>query len=266
MANLNNRQQANIANAQAFLQMDMTNLTNAQQTAVVNAQARLQSMLSDQAAVNAARQMNVQNEVQLDQFFAQLTANMDQFVASQQLDADQFNSTMLNQREQFDARNAILVEQSNVNYLRAINTANNQFQNQQNLVNSQNLLNISNTAMSNAIMLFRDNASYTWNSNEKAEDRALSLAIANLQANTNLKLADKEQKFQAGSSIGGVIGGIGDAFDSIGGIFDGGSTQPAGDFSFGFGDDFGTVDTDFGLFENNPYDSGGPGSVFDDFF
>ena len=48
MANLNNEQQAQVLNAQAFLSMDMTNLSNSQQVAVLNAQQRQQAMLSNQ--------------------------------------------------------------------------------------------------------------------------------------------------------------------------------------------------------------------------
>ena len=40
MANLNNRQQAAMQNAESFLQMDMANLTNEQQTTMFKAQVK----------------------------------------------------------------------------------------------------------------------------------------------------------------------------------------------------------------------------------
>jgi len=63
-ANLNNRQQAALTNANAYLQMDMANLNNTQQTSLANLQIRQQSLFSDQAAQNAASQFNSQSLLQ----------------------------------------------------------------------------------------------------------------------------------------------------------------------------------------------------------
>ena len=49
MANLNNRQQSAVQNAQNFLQVDMANLSNRQQTDIFKAQQRVQSLFTDQA-------------------------------------------------------------------------------------------------------------------------------------------------------------------------------------------------------------------------
>jgi hypothetical protein len=53
-ANLNNRQQAAVQNAQNFLQVDMANLSNRQQTELFKAQQRTQALFTDAAAQNAA--------------------------------------------------------------------------------------------------------------------------------------------------------------------------------------------------------------------
>jgi hypothetical protein len=70
--NLNNRQQAEVLNAQMTLQMDLQNLSNEQQARVTNTQNQIQSLFNDQAATNSARQFNATSEQQNDQFFAGL--------------------------------------------------------------------------------------------------------------------------------------------------------------------------------------------------
>ena len=190
--NLNNRQQANVINAQNFLSMDMSNLTNEQQSAIVDTQSRLQTMLSDQSAVNAAQQFNATSQNQTDQFYASQANTISQFNAAQQNGMAQFNAGQTNSVnefnnsqqqavDQFNAQNQTLIDQSNLTYLRQINTTNTAATNSANLVNSQNLVNISNTAMANQIQLIRDQASYSFQAGQNDEDRAQQAALLNLQ-------------------------------------------------------------------------------------
>jgi hypothetical protein len=74
--NLANNQQANIVNAQSYLQMDMANLSNRQQTSLANLNARQTFLLSDQAAQNAALQFNAQSQNQVNQFYDNMSAQM----------------------------------------------------------------------------------------------------------------------------------------------------------------------------------------------
>lgn len=212
MANLNNRQQAAVVNAQNFLQMDLANLSAAQQMAVVNTQARLQTMLSDQAAVNAARQFNAASENEINQFFANLAAQIETFNTAQLNDMTQFNAELQDLREQFNVKNALLVEQANVEYLRNINTQNTARQNEANFINSQNLLNISNTAMANAIQILRDREAMAFTAADNQEERALRRAIADAQFQQNVDFADREERWALGSAIGNfassVLGGV----------------------------------------------------------
>ncbi len=227
--NLNNRQQAAVENARAFLNMDMANLSNRQQTAIVNSQNRLQALLSDQSQTNAMAQFNTQNELQMQQFFSDLGARVGMFNSGQQQEVSIFNAQLQDSREKFNTENALLIEQGNINYLRQLNTQNTALQNQENMVNSQNLLQISNTAMANALTLFRDEESYTFQTSENALDRALQRTLTEINANIQLTLFDKKAKFETASAIGGIakdllgptIGAIGSEIgDFIGGLFD----------------------------------------------
>jgi len=215
--NLNNRQQANVENARSFMNMDMANLSNRQQTAIVNSQTRVQALLSDQAAINASRQFNAQNETQVNTFFAGMAADISKFNSVQQTDAAKFAVAMQDARERFDVQNAILIDQANVKYLRDINTRNNAVENQFHLTNATNLLNISNTAMANELTLLRDKNSFIFQSSENALERSLRQSLAELDAQTRLRIQDLDQQFVAGQATGALIADI--AGDVIGGIF-----------------------------------------------
>ena len=216
--NLNARQQSAVENAKAFLQTDMANLSYANQTAIVNSQSRLQSLMSDTSAINASRQFNATSENQTNQFFAEMSGNISTFNAQQSNTVGQFNKAMLDAREQFNTKNALIIDQANVQYQRQINTANTATENQFNLINAQNLLNISNTAMANKIMLMRDKNNFLFTASENQQERALRMSIANLSSTTSLNLLDNKQSFQASNSLGNFAYGI--ASDLAGNVLD----------------------------------------------
>lgn len=111
LANLNNRQQTAVANARAFLDMDLANLNNEQQTTVLKAQQVVSSMLSDQAARNAAINLNTANENELNRFFAQLESNTAQFNAAQNNAIAQSNVSEVNAMVKFkqEQKNALKI-------------------------------------------------------------------------------------------------------------------------------------------------------------
>ena len=224
-ANLSTRQQAAVQNAKSFFDMDMVNLSNSQQTAIVNSQVRMQAILSDQSAQNAAAQFNAQSENQTNQFFAGLTADISKFNSAQSTDVSQFNAAMLDAREQFNTRNALIVDQANVQWNRQINTQNTATTNQFNMVNAQNLLNISNTQMANEITLMRDKNAFVFEASDSKAERAVRLALADLDARTRLELQDNQQKHEAWIAVGQLTASIagevdwGDVADSIGDWF-----------------------------------------------
>ncbi len=237
-ANLNNRQQAALTNAQSYLRMDMQNLDNKQKTNLANIQLRQQMLLSDQAAGNAALQFNARSQSQTDQFFsslqtqidsnnAQRTDAMNQYSvaernktaaqnannqiavdqANAQRDAtiNQFNAQLKDQRERFNVENQRVIDQSNVTWRRQINTANTASINAANQTDAQNLLQISNFALSSLWQQWRDEASWVNQSSENAKDRAHNIAMAALDRETAISLLDE----QAQSNLNQLIGRIG---------------------------------------------------------
>ena len=225
--NLSNNQQAAITNAQAYLKMDMANLSNAQQASLSNLQTRQSFLLSDQAAANAASQFNATSQNQVNQFYDNMTAQMAEQNASRAdamgqyatseankisaLNAqntvqvaeanaaresaiNQFNSTIQNQRDQFNVNNQREIDQSNVVWRRGINTANTAAVNAANQTNAQNLLNLSNWAMSAAWQQWRDEASWVNTASENEQNRNHNMAMAALERSSAVDLQDKASK------------------------------------------------------------------------
>jgi glucose dehydrogenase len=129
--------------------MDMANLSNRQQADMFVAQQQIQALFTDQAADNAMKQFNATSQNQVDQFFASLTQTANQFNASQlnaqeQFNAGQvntierFNAEIDNQRDQFNAQNQLVIAQSNANWRRQIATADTAATNRANELNAQN--------------------------------------------------------------------------------------------------------------------------------
>ena len=242
MANLNNRQQAAVMNAQSFLQMDMANLSNKQQTELFQAQQRVQSLFNDQAAINAAAQFNASSQNQTDQFFANLASQTSQFNASQanaqsQFNAGQtnvierFNTEINNQREQFNASNRLVIDQANATWRREIATMDTAAVNRANEINAEALLGVSRDAYNNLWQYYSDNMEWAWTSAENEKTRYVNMALAELNANAEMDIAEFKADYQSSIGFGNMIGKIlttdltgslggtilGDVFDFLGG-------------------------------------------------
>mgnify|MGYP001329389197 CR=1 FL=1 len=225
--NLANNQQAAVINAQAYLQMDMANLSNNQQANLQNLQAQQQQLLTDNAARNAALQFNATSQNQVNQFYDKLsttisdqnaarTDGMNKFAEAERAKAsalnaqntiavneanakreaalNQYNATLENQRQQFNVNNQKEIDQSNVVWRRAINTANTASVNAANQTNAQNLLNLSNWALSSLWQQWRDEASWINTSSTNEANRNHNLAMAALERSTAFELQDQASK------------------------------------------------------------------------
>lgn len=212
MQNASFAQQAAIQNAQAFLQMDFKNMDNEQRTREINLQMEQQRLLSDQAAQNAALQFNAESTNQMMQFMTQLKASIDldnaarmdamtQFNTTNEIDVQKFNEQMLFQRESFNAQMAQLIEQSNVEWRREINTTNTAGINAVNQANATNMFNLSNQALTFAWQAYRDDAYWAWMSSENELERQAKIAMSAL---TNETMADQNQ-WDAAVNIGSFI-------------------------------------------------------------
>jgi hypothetical protein len=212
MANLSNRQQAAVQNAQSFLQMDLTNLSNEQQTSLFKAQQNIQSLFNDAAAENAAAQFNASSENQTNQFFANLASTVSQFNAAQsnamdQFDANavnsvrQFNKSMENQRDQFNAQNGLIVAQANATWRQNIATLDTAAQNEANMAYAKTMNGLTSTNLDAYWQRERDIMSFAFTSAENAADRVSSVLLEKLSAENKADLADQMGKGTLVSSL-----------------------------------------------------------------
>jgi hypothetical protein len=216
MANLNNRQQAAVQNAQNFLQADLTNLSNAQQMELFKSQQITQALFTDQAAINAAQQFNASSQNQVDQFFSSLQSTAAQFNATQanaqaQFNAGQanvverFNAEINNQRDQFNAQNQLIIDQSNAQWRREIATADTAAVNRANELNAIQTLDISNTAYNNLWQLYNDQMTFAFKASENEAQRLNNLAVQQLVNEGASDRAEAQRDFDSSAGFGSAI-------------------------------------------------------------
>ena len=208
--NLNNRQAAEVINAQQTLQLDLSNLSNEQQARVTNTQNRVQSLFTDQFFAGLSNQVA--------QFNAGQQNGINQFNAGQKNALAQFNSTLSDRRDQFNAQNSIVIDQANAVYRREVNTANTAIANAENEFNVRNLFKISQNAQANLLQEARDAQSFARLESVNEEAFQNQLAIASFAHDKDLELATNIAKGRAGAKI---LGGVVDAvLSNTGAIFD----------------------------------------------
>ena len=193
LANLSNTQQAAVQNAQNFLAMDMSNLDREQQTAVFKAQAKINAILSDQAAENAALQFNATSENQTKQFNENLAATVNQFNVAQSNAIEQFNTgqknsmkqfneNIQNQRDQFNKSNEVVIAQANAVWKQNAETLDTAAENAANESYATAMNNMSQTNLDALWQAERDAMNDEFTAKEAAKDRALSVLLAEEEA------------------------------------------------------------------------------------
>ena len=227
-------QKAQIQNAQAFLGMDMANLSNSQQATILSAQINQQSMLSNQSAINAARQFNATSENQTQQFMAglsqqieltntaaansisqfnaqqanaaaatefQVEADLNKAKAAMETDIDKFNSQLAFNRNQWNAANAQAVEQSNIAWRRQANTINTAAANQVAMQNAMNAFNLNGQSLAFLWQELRDQAAFDFQAVQNEEDRTAQIYIQSL-ANQSSSAASMAENIR---TVGAVL-------------------------------------------------------------
>ena len=212
-ANLNARLTAAVTNAQSLLAVETKNLDARQSANTLSYNAKVQGMFKDAAEDNARKQFNAKNQLQVEEFFAELgsqveTANanrdaaMAQFNAGEKNAMTQFNSSMKDARDKFNANMQYAVDQSNVNWRRQVNTANTATQNEANRMNVQNSFNATQNALNNIWQKYRDSAAWSFQKGESALQREHEIGIMAMEFANTEKLYDKKQKDDLAAGVG----------------------------------------------------------------
>jgi len=220
-ANLNARMTAGVENARNFLAMDTANLNNKQQANMLTYQSQIEGAFKDAAAINVTNQLNAKNEVQVEEFYAELgsqveaananrTAAMRQYNTSESNAMKQFNKQIEDSRDKFDASAQFAIDQSNVTWKREVNTANTAIQNETNRINVQNQFNAEQTALNALWQDYRDQASFNFQRVENAVNRKHAVGLMALEFSYNQKLLDEQEKTDLIELIGTFVSTWGD--------------------------------------------------------
>ncbi len=212
-ANLGARMQAAVANGQALLQVDIANLNARQKAAEIEYNALTQALFKDSAEENARLQFNAKNELQVEEFFAELgvqvetnnanrTAAIAQFNVSEQNAMEQYNATLQDTRERFNANMQFAIDQSNVVWRRELNTFETSQQNEANRFNAQLQFNADQNDLNNLWQLYRDKASWNFQKSENREQRNHELGMLAMEFANAKNLYSQQQKDQLGLAIG----------------------------------------------------------------
>ena len=212
-ANLSARLQGAVTEAQALLSVDLKNLDNKQKSDTLTYSALTQGLFKDAAEENARQQFNAKNELQVDEFFAELgsqveTANANRVAAMRQFNTSesnamaQFNQQVTDSRDKFNANMGFAIDQSNTVWRRETNTANTAVQNEANRINVQNQYNATQTAMNQLWQQYRDNASWNFQKSENALQRQHDIGTLAMQFANSTEMYEQQQKDQLAAGIG----------------------------------------------------------------
>ena len=217
--NVNNRQQANILNAQQGQQIVLSNL-----------KTRHDVMLSDQSATNASRQMNANSVNQTNQFMSSLKTQVDlnnasrsdamsqfnsnqvntssQFNVVQRSAIDQFNSNLEFNTSKFNAENSTLISQANLNWRRQANLQDTASENQANLMRVQNNFAVTKANLDEVWQQARDSASWAFQASQNDNQIKASLIKATMDNDTQKAIGSSSAKSSSYSAIGSAAFGI----------------------------------------------------------
>ena len=218
-ANLSARLQGAVTEAQALLSVDLKNLDNQQKTDTLNYSVLTQGLFKDAAEENARQQFNAKNELQVEEFFAELgsqietinanrTAAMRQFNVSEANAMNQFNAQMRDSRDKFNTQMQFAVDQSNVTWRREINTINTANQNETNRLNAQMQYNATQNALNNLWQQYRDNAAWNFQKSENVLQRQHETGTIAMQLANQKDILSQQQKDDLASNLGEWLGNI----------------------------------------------------------
>ena len=215
-ANLSARLQGAVNNARNLLVVETKNLDAKQKSDTLNFNALTQAMFKDAAEDNARKQFNAKNELQVNEFFANLesqveTANKNRIAATAQFNAgeanaqSQFNTAMRDNREKFNSNMQFAVDQSNVQWRRQINTADTALQNETNRINVANAFNVSQNALNSLWQKYRDNAAWNFQKTESFMQRQHEVGIMAMEFANTKELYNQQQQDNLAMGIGNWI-------------------------------------------------------------
>ncbi len=182
-----NSSETNRINLQKSLTQSQLDLN----TQITNAQNDLAAATTEAELSAASERLQSQLALQASVESAQLLAQI-----------EQFNTGLADARQRFNIDNQLIIDQSNTQWRRIINTENTAAINAANQANAANLLSLSNFALSAMWQEFRDEAFWAWTSGENQLDRAHNLAVAAFNRDAIFDQIDQQQEAELFEQLG----------------------------------------------------------------
>ena len=114
----------------------------------------------------------------------------------------QFVASVNDARDRFETQLAVQIDQSNAVWRRDINTANTALQNETNRINTQNLLNITQSAQNKLWQKYRDEAAWIFNMSESAVQREHELGMLAMELAENQDVYDTQLRNGLAGELG----------------------------------------------------------------
>jgi hypothetical protein len=199
-----------VKNAETFTNYDMINLDAEQKMVQLKFQAKQQSIFEDAKQENVTRALNINNKLDTDKFYDQLSTTTDQFNVSQRNAMEQFNSGELNSmekfnlemqnvREQFEMNNQFRIDQANATWRQNVTLQNAQMEFEAAAMDVKTIVSMTSEQMNRMWNRTDQLLDYAWKEGENEKDRKVEVYKA--------KLAYDAQKKDSGG-LGGILGTV----------------------------------------------------------
>jgi hypothetical protein len=199
-----------VKNAETFTNYDMINLDAEQKMVQLKFQAKQQSIFEDAKQENVTRALNINNKLDTDKFYDQLSTTTDQFNVSQRNAMEQFNSGELNSmekfnlemqnvREQFEMNNQFRIDQANATWRQNVTMQNASMEFEAAAMDVKTIVSMTSEQMNRMWNRTDQLLDYAWKEGENEKDRKVEVYKA--------KLAYDAQKKDSGG-LGGILGTV----------------------------------------------------------
>jgi len=213
---------------------------------IENIRNRQQALLSNQAAVNVAKNFNAKSQQEVDVFITGLRDRvlkdnadrinaMEQFSKAETNKTAQFNTSQDNaikqfrdkqeaENNQFLATNQVAIQKNNAEWRRSINTANTAATNAANQLNAANRFNLSTQAQANLWQRANDIFDHANTVAENARDRAFQVVLFSLSRDAQLEDLESAARADTLAALGTlatdfITSGTGQSlFNSLGNV------------------------------------------------
>lgn len=243
IANADSKTKALLQNSTNIVRMDLQNLGNRQQANILDASNRYLALFEDAKEENLAKRFDITNELDREQWYETLNTNVGLRIAEMkdamtrtnigEINAAERANAQLEQRMfEFEKTHQFQIDQDNLNYRRAITTANTEMAFQAAQFDAKAILGFTSEAHNRLWNRADMQFNYLAQAAENAKDRDLKMFQMKMEAQIAAMQAKAKKKaglFGAIGQIGGAV--LGNMFGA-GGFFGGpavaGATAGAG--------------------------------------